>query len=250
MMKHIPIIILATFASVGAFLTLGEPGGAAPRAAEPDRPVLIELFTSQGCSSCPPADKLASQLAQEANLVVVSRPVTYWDRLGWKDTLAREDNTRLQRAYARRGLAGRNGVYTPQIVVNGLRGTVGSNEAQIRQFIAQSTGTPAAIAVREQEDGSLIAGLDGATDDDAELTLLALDSHAEVSIGRGENGGRTIAYTNVLRDETMIARWSGGKAAHRIPSALLSVSDADRYALVLRGPNGGPILAARMIPRG
>ncbi|MEO1489870.1 MAG: DUF1223 domain-containing protein [Pseudomonadota bacterium] len=80
-------------------------------------PVLLELFTSQGCSSCPPADRLAAKLDQEDDLVVLSRPVDYWDRLGWKDTFAKPSNTALQRAYARRRLAGYNGVYTPQTVV-------------------------------------------------------------------------------------------------------------------------------------
>ena len=100
------------------------------------QPVLVELFTSQGCSSCPPADRFASTLARDSDLVVIARPVTYWDRLGWKDTLAREANTDLQRDYSRRGLAGRNGVYTPQMVVDGVLGAVGSRERDVRQQIA------------------------------------------------------------------------------------------------------------------
>lgn len=254
-MKHIPAIILSTVAAVGGFLAFGQPSGAThsrtPIAAQtPESPVAIELFTSQGCSSCPPADKLAARLVNEENLVIISRPVTYWDRLGWKDTLAREENTSLQRRYALRGLAGRNGVYTPQIVIDGVRGTVGSNEAQVRQFIKQSAKAKAALALRPQDDGSVIVGIAGQAPSRAELTLVALDSHETVKIGRGENGGREVSYTNVLLDETNLGAWSGGQAAITIRPELLALPGADRYALLLRGENAGPILAARYVARG
>lgn len=84
-----------------------------------DRQVVVEFFTSQGCSSCPPSDHLAARLATEPGVLVMQRPVTYWDRLGWTDTLGKEGNTSLQRSYAARRLGGRNGVYTPQAVIGG-----------------------------------------------------------------------------------------------------------------------------------
>lgn len=179
-------------AAVGALL-------AAKPAAAPSQPVLVELFTSQGCSSCPPADALAGKLATEASLVVVTRPVTYWDRLGWKDTLGREENTALQRAYAARGLAGNTGVYTPQIVVDGARATVGSNGAQVRQLIGQSRDALAAIAAKPISGGRLAIGIAGPEKARGELMLLALSSRETVRIGSGENGGRRIDYTNVVR---------------------------------------------------
>ena len=102
------------------------------------RPVVLELFTSQGCSSCPPADRLAGILARDPSLLVITRPVTYWDRLGWKDTLARAENTDLQRAYSRRISTGQ-GVYTPQIVVNegsSFRGTLAARlQARTFEFV-------------------------------------------------------------------------------------------------------------------
>lgn len=229
----------ALLTGMGAFLLAAAP------AEPPAQPVLIELFTSQGCSSCPPADALAAKLSGEPNLVVITRPVTYWDRLGWKDTLAREENTSLQRAYAARGLAGNNGVYTPQIVVDGTRGTVGSNAAQIRQFIKQSANAPAAIAYSPRGEGYSI-GVAGAGR--AELVLLALSAHENVKIGSGENGGRQIAYTNVLRSERKLADWQGGKLTVPLTSTQLRTPGADRYALVLREANGGKVLAARMLP--
>lgn len=238
---------LSTLALIGSALAGASALAIAktPNAATVDHPVLVELFTSQGCSSCPPADALAAKLASEPGLVVVSRPVTYWDRLGWKDTLALEANTTLQRAYAERGLAGRNGVYTPQIVVDGARGTVGSNAAQIRQFIRQSADASAAIALSPRGEGYSI-GVGGSGK--GELVLMALSAHETVRIGSGENGGRRIAYTNVVRGERKLADWPGGKLTVPLPHTQLQTAGADRHALVLREANGGKVLAARMLP--
>lgn len=238
----LPGVIVGT-----ALLTLDDMNAqAAPAADAAASPVLVELFTSQGCSSCPPADALAEKLAKEEGLVVVSRPVTYWDRLGWKDTLAREDNSRLQRAYAQRGIAGKNGVYTPQIVIDGKRGTVGSNEALVRQYIGHERKAPAAISARTLEDGSLAVGVAGAGTD-AELVLLAMRSHVTVRIGAGENGNRAIGYTKVVVDEQVVAEWAGGKQGVHVKADRLKAPRADRYALVLREKDAGPVLASRLI---
>lgn len=211
-------------------------------------PVLIELFTSQGCSSCPPADRLAQSLALRADLVVIARPVTYWDRLGWKDTLAREDNTQLQQAYAWRRLAGRNGVYTPQMVVDGAYGAVGSDADRVAAGV-KSHGSQSSAAIRVNDLGAegFAVGLGGDTAAPAELMLVAVTRTVDVRIGRGENGGRTVSYTNVLRNERRIAMWEGGKASQIITRDQLNIAGADRYALVLRVPDGGTVLAARWL---
>ena len=213
----------------------------------PTGPVLLELFTSQGCSSCPPADRLAAKLAEEDGLIVVSRPVTYWDRLGWKDTLAKPENTDLQRAYARSTLEGRNGVYTPQLVVDGTRGEVGSNETRVRRMIRQEQGADHAIIVNRRAAGGARVTVSGDVPRDAELVLLALDASASVAIGRGENRNRTVHYTNVLLGETKLSPASGQRTAFDLPGDALSRADADRYALVLRLPNAGKVLASRLI---
>ncbi|MEL6486536.1 MAG: DUF1223 domain-containing protein, partial [Pseudomonadota bacterium] len=128
-------------AGSAALFIMGLPGGVTAQVSQDQAPsasfapVLVELFTSQGCSSCPPADRLADRLDSEDGLVIISRPVDYWDRLGWTDTLASPQNTALQRAYARRGLGGYNGVYTPQSVVAGAFGEVGSDERALRWHI-------------------------------------------------------------------------------------------------------------------
>jgi hypothetical protein len=236
----------AALTSSGALSAQGE--GSGKRAAAGGEPVLLELFTSQGCSSCPPADRLATSLAERPDLVVIARPVTYWDRLGWKDTLAKEGNTRLQHAYARKGLAGANGVYTPQLVVNGTYGTVGSRKADIIAGIRQHGATgEAAIRVRDLGAKGYGIGLGGTGRGTAELVLVAVTRKVDVGIMRGENGGTKVTYTNVLRAERKLADWNGGEASHVIAPDTLNVKGADRYALVLRAPGGGKVLAARWL---
>jgi hypothetical protein len=252
--KRTMLAMLGGFAAIGAIaVTLpqsvpAQAQGDARVASPTGEPVLIELFTSQGCSSCPPADKVAAKMAPSPGVVVISRPVTYWDRLGWKDTLAKEANTDLQQAYARRGLAGQNGVYTPQAVVNGRFGTVGSRELEVRRGVAHNSGAGnAAIRVNDLGADGYGVGLGGETAKPAELVLIGITREVEVAIGSGENGGRTVTYTNVLRDETRLATWNGGKASHVVTPGQLTVKGANRYALVLREPGGGPVLAARWL---
>lgn len=222
--------------------------GRAPAVAVSGEPVLLELFTSQGCSSCPPADALAEKLATNPDLVVIARPVTYWDRLGWKDTLAREGNTTLQQDYARRGLAGRNGVYTPQLVVNGAYGFVGSHASEVAPSVKQYGGkSDATIRVAPEAGGGYAVNLSGTGQGKAELLLVAVSRKVEVGIGSGENGGRRVTYSNVLRSERKVGDWAGGKANIALTANQLKVPGADRYALVLRQPNGGRVLAARWV---
>ncbi len=247
-------------AAIGGLAAFGVAAFAAPQGAPAQaqadariasasgEPVLLELFTSQGCSSCPPADKLAETLAANPQLVVIARPVTYWDRLGWKDTLAREDNTALQQAYARRGLAGRNGVYTPQLVIDGRFGAVGSHRDAIATGVRQHGGKGgAALRVRKLGKEGIAVGIGGETDAAAELLLVAVTRKVSVGIGQGENGGRKVTYTNVLRAERKLADWQGGKASHVVTPGQLKVAGADAYALVLREPDGGKVLAARWL---
>lgn len=224
-----------------------EPKDAPPVAAKGE-PVLVELFTSQGCSSCPPADALAEKLAADRGLVVIARPVTYWDRLGWKDTLAREENTTLQRDYARRGLAGQNGVYTPQMVVDGAYGAVGSRAADVASGVKRyGAKSDATIRIAPAEAGGYSVNLEGTAAGKAELVLIAVTRKVAVAIGTGENGGRRVTYTNVVRAERKLGEWSGGKGGIALAASQLKVAGADRYAIVLRQPGGGKVLAARWI---
>lgn len=214
-----------------------------------EEPVLIELFTSQGCSSCPPADRLAERLAREDNLEIISRPVDYWDRLGWKDTLASPENTALQRAYACRGLGGYNGVYTPQTVVDGAFGEVGSDEPALRAQIraARSVKRAARLHVINLPGEGYAVGLGGSAQGSAQLILTGVATQSDIAIGRGENRGRTVRYTNALVGQRVLLNWKGGKAGAALAGEQLNIKGADRYAVVLREPSGGRVLAARWL---
>ncbi len=249
---------LAPFIGVVAAMTagtviVGSETAAQESASNRGEPVLLELFTSQGCSSCPPADRVAAKLDREGKnanggVVVISRPVTYWDRLGWKDTLASESNTQLQRAYAMKGLQGRNGVYTPQVVSDGTFGVVGSQENALRVNIAKARRVQtAALRSKRLASGAVAVGIAGPSSQSGELVLIAVKREAKVAIGRGENSGRNIAYTNVVRSEKVIGNWNGAKQGIQIKAADLKVKGADRYAVVLREPNAGKVLAAGWI---
>jgi hypothetical protein len=231
--------------AVAALTLLGASSG--PPAPTRATPVAVELFTSQGCSSCPPADALFERLVREPNIIPITRPVTYWDRLGWTDTLAREANTALQHAYAARGGEG-SGVYTPQAVVQGGAGVVGSSEAKLRSLIAaekQVVG-PDIRAIATPEGGRTIS-ISGSAKAGVSITVLALKSSATVRIGRGENGGRIVRYTNVVLGEEGVGQWSGSNATITIAGTAMKVAGADRYVVLLRSGSAGRIIAARYL---
>jgi hypothetical protein len=220
-------------------------GAAAPAAAS--GPIAVELFTSQGCSSCPPADAVMEKLARDRGIVAISRPVTYWDSGGWKDTLARPANTALQRAYAQRRFSGA-GVYTPQMVIEGRAGAVGGREDQVRRLINEAARLPRpALAIASPGDGSRTIRVSGVAPTAAQLTLVALRAPVTVSVGNGENSGRHVTYVNTVISERPLGTWNGGARTIAIPARALQVAGAARYALLLRQGTSGPIFAARYL---
>jgi hypothetical protein len=232
------LIALAAAASIGA---------SDPPPSTAATPVAIELFTSQGCSSCPPADALLAQMARQPNIIVISRPVTYWDRLGWKDSFGRESNTALQRRYAARGGEGA-GVYTPQAMVQGGSAVVGSDRAGLSRLVAAEKASPGpSISAIRSEDGGRSVTIGGAARQSATVSIVALKSEGVVRIGSGENGGRTVRYTNVALDDTVVGRWSGGISSLNISGSIFKTRGADRYAILLRDGDAGRIIAARFI---
>ena len=218
---------------------------ASPRQAASLHPVVVELFTSQGCSSCPPADAALDALSRDPNVVAISRPVTYWDSLGWRDTLARPANTALQRAYAARQRS--NDVYTPQAVVQGQVALVGGRTGAIHRAIDEALARPGPALRVEAGAGGRLLLLDGAAARPAEVRLIALRARVPVSIGRGENEGHVIDYVNVVVGDAVIGAWRGGPLRLPIPAARLRAPGADRYAIIVQEPGAGPILAARFL---
>jgi hypothetical protein len=207
----------------------------AARAGEPR--ALLELFTSQGCSSCPTADKLLGELANDPSLIALSVPIDYWDYLGWKDTLASPAHSARQRAYAR--MRGDRDVYTPQVVVNGEIHVVGSDQAAIERAIVQAdqkSGVMALPVSLSIGDNGLSVKVDSAESEHAaaEVWLCPLAKAVPVAIGRGENHGRTITYHNVVRNWLKLGDWAGAPAAWMVPLSQLKGDGVDAAAVMVQ----------------
>lgn len=219
-----------------------------PVQAEPR--AVIELFTSQGCSSCPAADKLAGKLATDPSLVVLSLSIDYWDYLGWKDTLALPRHSTRQRAYARN--RGDRQVYTPQVVINGSVHALGSDQAAIEHAIAQSRRNPATLSlpVTVSVSGDQLAVSVPADKNDragGEVWLCAVAKAVPVAVGRGENSGRTITYHNVTRRWLKLGEWTGEAKTWTAPISELKAEGIDAAAVLVQGgsaDNPGPLLGA------
>ncbi|WP_309644216.1 DUF1223 domain-containing protein [Phenylobacterium sp.] len=211
---------------------------ALPAAAAPSQPIVVELFTSQGCSSCPPANEAVGKLADRPGVIALSFGVTYWDYLGWKDTFARADYTERQRAYAK--ALGRSGPYTPQVVVNGAADTVGNTAAKIDKLIV-ARRAPAATDIA-LSPGLVRVGAGKAPTGGADVWLVSYDPRiVQIPVKRGENTGKTLPHRNVVRDLRRLGRWTGSEAAFKAPSSASGL----RTVVLVQAPNGGAILAAK-----
>jgi hypothetical protein len=211
---------------------------------------LLELFTSQGCSSCPPADKLLGELANDPSLIALSDPIDYWDYLGWKDTLAMPGHSTRQRAYAH--MRGDRDVYTPQVVVNGSVDALGSDRAAIEHAVAQTEDKPAVMSLPvllSLGGGNLNVNVvaKGTEHAGGEVWLCPLARAVTVEIGRGENHGRTITYHNVVRRWLKLGEWSGTDAVWSVPMSAIRGDDIDAAAVMVQEgtrENPGIILGA------
>jgi hypothetical protein len=202
---------------------------------------VVELFTSQGCSSCPAADRLLGELSKDQTLVAMTLPIDYWDYLGWKDTLAKPKHTARQRAYAHE--RGDRAVYTPQVVVNGLAHVQGSDKAAIETAIARTRRTPgtAAVPVRISVSGERVEAVVAAgsgVPSGAELWLCALVKRIPVAIGRGENRGREVTYHNVVRNWIKLGDWNGAAVTFSKPVSEIANDDINAVAVVLQAGDG------------
>jgi hypothetical protein len=207
----------------------------AARAGEPR--ALLELFTSQGCSSCPPADRLVGQLATDPSLIALSVPIDYWDYLGWRDTLANPAHSARQRAYAR--ARGDGQVYTPQIVVNGAADALGSDRAEIERAITQTdrkTGVmslPVALTVNNSTLDVSVSAADHLPAG-AEVWLCPIAKSVPVAIGRGENRGHTVTYHNVVRNWVKLGTLSAAPSNWSVPMAQIKSQGIDAAAVIVQ----------------
>lgn len=229
--------------TVGAVLT-----GLSTAAAEPV--VVAELYTSQGCNSCPPADRLVGELSSRAGVLPLSFHIDYWDYLGWRDSFAQPEHADRQRAY--RAAMRVRAIYTPQIVLQGRTGVIGNRRAEVEAAIETLSDEPRRVDIEARRgDGELVIQLTPQGDPLAapvEVWAIGYDGPHSVEILRGENAGETITYHNVVRGMRRIGDWDGAGAA-TLRLALPADAPAGQAVILQRGlsdPNEklGPILAA------
>ncbi|CAL78843.1 conserved hypothetical protein; putative signal peptide [Bradyrhizobium sp. ORS 278] len=209
-------------------------------AAAAERPVVIELFTSQGCSSCPPANAYLNEMVrQRRDVLPLAFHVTYWDRLGWKDPFSLPAATDRQ---ARYGSRFGDGSYTPEIVVDGLTSHVGSNRTEIGPAIDRARGrSVTAAAIRLARNGDKLTVDIGGGEGRGRVLLVGFDHQHETAIRRGENGGRTLEELNVVRSVRALGDWSG--AALRLSEPM---PEGEDVAVLLEAPDGRIVGAARL----
>lgn len=206
-----------------------------------DRPVVVELFTSQGCSSCPPANAFLNEMTKgRSDVLPLAFHVTYWDRLGWKDPFSLEAATSRQDRYGRRF---GDGSYTPEMVVDGKVGLVGSHRDEVNAAIEHAKREQITAAdVSVSKDGANITIQVGPGNGAGRILLIGFDREHTTRIGRGENGGRTLAETNVVRSIRSVAEWSGKpvQVSERFP-------DGEDVAVVIEASDGRIVGAARLV---
>jgi len=225
-----------------ALCLLGAVAGlnAAPAQAE-TRKVVVELFTSQGCPSCPPADALLAEVSKRDDVVALALHVDYWDYIGWKDSFGDPRNTARQKAYA--AARGENMVYTPQMVVNGQHAIVGTKAMKLADLIAKHKADGRSIEMPTQRDGEqLHIRAQGPLTAPVQVHLVRYIPQDNVEVRKGENAGRTLGYSNIVTDWAVVADWDG--------AAPLSISlpiQGDQPAVVLLQSIGhGPIQAVSL----
>lgn len=212
---------------------------------------MVELFTSQGCSSCPAADEILGDLSKDPSIVALSMPIDYWDYLGWKDTLADSRFSARQKAYSR--MRGDRDVYTPQAIVNGAAHVIGSDRARIEGAIKDTgkAGKVMSLPVKMTLSGkqltvSVAAGNES-TPARGEVWLCAISKAVPISIGRGENRGREVVYHNVVRNLLKVGDYNGSAGSWTVPLDSVMREGIDAAAVLVQDGSRdkpGPMLGA------
>ena len=226
-----------------ATLLVAAVAAAGVAAAADGRPAVVELYTSQGCSSCPPADALLGELARRDDVLALAFHVDYWDELGWRDRFELPVAVQRQRQYARQ--LGSASVYTPQMVVEGTADLVGGDARGVARLLAAPRASvPVQISVH---DGELRVSVGAAAGmPAAEVTLLSYLPQAQTAIGRGENAGRALREYNIVRSCATLGRWHGALAEWRVRLADFP-ADARAVAVLVQQPGPGAIIGAAQL---
>ena len=228
-MKHRAFATALTLAAIVTPALAGEPRA------------VIELFTSQGCSSCPAADKLAGQMRQDPSVLVLSLPVDYWDYLGWKDTLALHGHTVRQQAYAQS--RGDREVYTPQVVVNGSTHVIGSDRTGIEGAIGKTDkglgvmSVPVTMSLAGKQINVSVAASKEPTVSHGEVWICSIAKSVPITITRGENRGQQVTYHNVVRNLLKVGDWTGRPESWTVPIENLTRDGVDGAVVYVQDGN-------------
>ncbi len=221
------------------------------RPADADPRAVVELFTSQGCSSCPPADKIIGELSNDPAIIALSMPIDYWDYLGWKDTLADSRFSARQRAYSR--MRGDREVYTPQVVVNGSAHVIGSDRAGIESAIGNTIknetvmSVPVTMSLAGRQVNVSVAASKASSVSHGEVWICSIAHSVPISIGRGENRGQQITYHNVVRNVLKVGDWNGSPESWTVPLENLLRDGVDGAVVYVQDGSRdkpGPMLGA------
>jgi len=237
-----------------AFLLVIPSSGTMVRAAPfdpffPPPKNVLELFTSQGCDTCPPADKVLQTFSERDDIIAITLPVDIWDYLGWKDTLASQKNSERQKAYAK--TRGDGAIYTPQVVVNGLMGVNGSKPGEIEKAITETEVElrSARVPIRFWHERNTIyievAGAPPGTDlKQAIVWFAVVQKSAKVPIEQGENKGKTLTYTNIVREMSPVGVWKGKPLSVALARTAIMRPETEASVVLLQEGSGGPIIGA------
>jgi len=210
---------------------------------------VLELFTSQGCDTCPPADQVLAKFAERPNIIAITLPVDIWDYLGWKDTLASDKNSERQRAYAK--ARGDGAIYTPQVIVNGMIGVNGADPAAIEEAIKVSNealgGGRVPIRFWHERNSIMIeagAAPEGRHYKEATIWFAVVQKHANVPIERGDNKGKTLTYTNIVREMMPVGSWNGQALSLQLARNSVMRPETEAAIILLQEGKAGPIIGA------
>lgn len=234
-------------AAIAFAVTLGLAG---PGLAQ-QSPIVVELYTSQGCAACPPADELLNQMAEHEEILPLALHVDYWDYIGWADTFGQTQFSERQKSYARR--MGRKSVYTPQMVIGGVHDVQGNAGMQVMGLLAEHRMNPigggrVSVRIAERAGGgvTITAQSTGVLDYATDVQLVRFLDSATVEIEAGENAGRDITYRNIVTDWNVLGTWDGAQPfTHTVTDAL---PDGSGLAVVVQEQGLGPILGAARYP--
>ena len=239
----------AALASAVLSLALSAAAGAQPISVQPR--AVVELFTSQGCSQCPPADALLTSLAGRGDIVAIAYHVDYWDYIGWNDTFGQKNFSDRQRAYARAW--GAPSIFTPQMVINGSQGVVGSRRDEVHDALAEAR-LPLMVELEQRGDVLSVSIPANGALANANIWLVRYLDRGEIAIDAGENAGKTMVYTQVVTDRQMLGMWEAATGGTiKLPLAELATTASGPGGLAIlvqeeRNGLPGAILGAAIHP--